>query len=281
MTPAASSRTIPLDLIDVDDRLRPEDAAYVEILAASMAEVGQIEAIELRPNPAKPGRFLLTAGLHRLRAVERNGWTSINAKIVERGPDEARLVEIDENLMRRELGALDRAIFLAERKRVWEAMYPETAHGKAPKSLKNQGGNKVAKMATRFSKEVEERTGLSERTVRRAVALAADLSPEIVRLIRGSYLENHAADLEKLRDLPFDEQLEAAQNLASGKIKRLREHRPPARLPADEAQFQKLLDHWSRASTKARRRFARYIGYAPDPKAGRDAAILPFPGGSE
>jgi hypothetical protein len=40
--------------------------------------------------------------------------------------------EIDENLIRRDLTAVLRAKLVAERKAAYEAVYPETKHGKAP-----------------------------------------------------------------------------------------------------------------------------------------------------
>jgi ParB family chromosome partitioning protein len=264
--PAPVIRTA-LALIDVEDRLRPEDPAWVEIIAASMAERGLIEDVELRPHPRAAGRYLLTAGLHRLRAAERLGWTTIGAKIVERTAAEARLVEIDENLMRRELGALDRALFLAERKKVWEEMYPQTAHGGDRKSLSSKGRNQVANLATRFSREVLERTGLSERTVRRSVALVADLSPEVIALARKSYLADHAADLAALAELAPDEQLAAVRRLAAGEVRRLSALREETVLPADERQLKALLDAWDRAGAGARKRFLKKIDAQPRHKA--------------
>lgn len=263
---AAGRRSIPLALIDVEDRLRPADPAFVEIIAASFADSGQLEAIELRPNPAMPGRYLLTLGLHRLRAAELLGWEEIDAEIRERDPHEARLAEIDENLMRRELGPLDRAIFLAERKRVWEGMYPATAKGGDQKLKQKQRSDQNDILS--FSSDVAERTGLTKRTIQRSVALVANLSPATIARIRGTYLEAHGADLEALAELDAAEQLAAAERIASGEIKRLGDLRPKDKLPADEAQLKALHDAWTRASAKARRRFAKDIGYAPAARGG-------------
>ncbi len=111
--------------------------------------------------------------------------------------------------MRRELGPLDRAVFLAERKRVWEEVYPETAHGGDRKSRKIKGQNQAAKMATRFSREAAEKLGIAERSIRRAVELAGRLAPEARDLVRQTYIAEHQSDLIQLSLLEPAEQLAA------------------------------------------------------------------------
>lgn len=256
-----SRETIPLDLIDVEDRLRPADPAWVEAIASSFTDVGQMEPVELRPHPQAEGRYLLTLGLHRLRAAEQLGWEEIDAEIRVRDANEARLAEIDENLMRRELGALDRAIFLAERKRVWEAMYPQTAKGGDQKAKKQRRSDQNDILS--FSSDVAEKTGLTRRTIQRSVALVSNLSPAVISRLRGTYLESHGADLEALAEMEAAEQLAAVERISLGEVRRLGDLRPRDRLPADELQFKALRDAWSRASAKARRRFLKDAGLQP------------------
>lgn len=119
-------RQIPLTLIDVDGRLRPVDHDRAQAIAESMAAAGQLEAVLVRPNG---DRFTLVIGGHRVWGAKTLGWTTIEAKVQPMSALEARLKEIDENLYRHELSALDRSVFLAERKKVWEELNPETAHG--------------------------------------------------------------------------------------------------------------------------------------------------------
>ena len=45
------------------------------------------------------------------------------------GDDEAKLLQIDENLCRAELSPAERAAHLVERKRLYETLHPETGHG--------------------------------------------------------------------------------------------------------------------------------------------------------
>lgn len=117
---------VRLDLIDASERLREVSEAHAVVMAASMAERGQRTPVEI---VRRGDRFRLVYGAHRYRGAEINGWADIEAFIVEAGDAEVRLREIDENLIRHELTALDRARFLAERKRIYEALNPETKNG--------------------------------------------------------------------------------------------------------------------------------------------------------
>lgn len=202
--------------IDATGRLRPVDRAHAQMIAASMNESGLIQPIVVRADASGNG-FKLVVGGHRLCGAEINGWDEIAAILIECSDDEARQIEIDENLARKELTALERAEFLAERKRVYEAINPDAGHGKAKKPKTEKG--KVANLATfaRFSKDAAKSTGLGERTVQRACELAASLSPEAVALIRGTKLADNQAQLQALAALDPSEQVTAAREVAEGR----------------------------------------------------------------
>jgi ParB family chromosome partitioning protein len=215
--------------IDATGRLRPVDPAHAQMIAASMNESGLIQPIVVRADASGNGLKLVVGG-HRLCGAEINGWDEIAAILVECSDDEARQIEIDENLARKELTALERAEFLAERKRVYETLHPEVAHGKArrPKTDKQ----KVANFATfsRFSKDAAKATGLSERSVQLACALAASLSPEAVALIRGTKLADNQAQLQALAALDPAEQVTAAREVAEGRASNVAKARVSAGL---------------------------------------------------
>lgn len=85
------------------------DKAYITELAESIRARGTlINPVTLRKD-AKPGQFVLVSGECRLRAYRELGWTKIPATLVELDADEARLWQIDENLKRRNLTALEEA----------------------------------------------------------------------------------------------------------------------------------------------------------------------------
>jgi ParB family chromosome partitioning protein len=259
--------TIDPSLIDCSDRLRALDEAAVQAMAAAMSERGQLQSIIVRRNPDGSNRPRLVAGRHRVAAALLLGWPEMRVEWRELTDQEARLEEIDENLIRAELTALDRAVFLAERKRVYEELHPETGHGgdrkRKPKTVEDQ----VANLATwsRYSKDAAAKTGLSERAVQRAVELVSKLAPAVIDELRRSPIADNQAQLLALADLPEAEQKTCAGALAGGKAKNVEAARIATELVAprvvdpDEVAVSRCIAIFERASAKARKRIFQYI----------------------
>lgn len=269
-------------LIDCSDRLRGLDEAAVQAMAASMSECGLVQPVTVRRNPDGSNKPRLVAGRHRVAAALLLKWTEIRVEWRVLSNQEARLEEIDENLIRAELTALDRAVFLAERKRVYEELHPETAHGgdrkRKPKSLEDQ----VANLATwsRYSKDAAAKTGLSERAIQRAVEMVSKLSPAIIDDLRRSTIADNQSQLIAFSDLPEGEQKTCMSALVSGKAKNVEAARVATDLAAprvvdpDEVTISRFIGLWERATAKARKRITAHIAasekpeQAPKPKAG-------------
>ena len=111
---------IPIIRIKVENRLRPLNAEKVAELAESIAQVGLLQPIGVRPDGT------LVYGYHRLEACKRLGWTEIPAVVVDGDDLRAELAEITENLGRNELTLLERAEHLARLKAVYQQQYPNT-----------------------------------------------------------------------------------------------------------------------------------------------------------
>lgn len=207
-----------IDAIESSGRLRPADPDRVGALAASINEIGLQQPIIVRRRDDGSNGLVLVAGAHRLAVGRLLGWTEIPAIWLDIGEAEARLVEIDENLIRNELNELDRALSLAERKRIYEVLHPETAHGKAKKPKKSDPVGKVANLATfaTYAKDAARKTGLSDRTIRRAVELAGALAPEAITALRGSKIADNQAQLLALAALPADQQVTVAGLIGAG-----------------------------------------------------------------
>lgn len=261
---------IEVRLIDADDRLRPVDPAWAEALAAAMHERGLDQPIVVRPLDGATGaEFALVAGGHRLAAARLLGWSTIRAEVRDLDALEARLVEIDENLVRHELTALDRAIFLRERKGVWERLYPQTAHGGERKSLKRKGEIKSQCLRLdqvgRFSAEAAAKIGLSERTVQAAIELAEKLDPEAVALLRGTEVVRNGAALALLGQLIPEEQLLVATAIARGEARDVRQAlvavglKAPPSLDPQEALLNRLVELYGRANGRTQRRFREHL----------------------
>ncbi|MBY4640323.1 ParB N-terminal domain-containing protein [Gluconacetobacter entanii] len=188
-----------LKLADIDPRIeariRPINEGYAEILAASFKERGQDTAIEVRYGSGEEDapKYILVAGGHRFRAAELAEWTEINASISKLNADEARIKEIDENLLRQELDVLSRARSLYERKEVYLKLNPTTGHGGRRK--KYQVPTIGTCSTPRFSVDAASRIGVSESTIHAYIALYRSLQPETVKAIQGTTLADDRAEL--------------------------------------------------------------------------------------
>ena len=288
---ARPRRTLPVALaaIRVTDRLRLAlDAGKVETIARSMAEIGLQSPVLLRPWRAPgdtagwgredPGLYGLVAGAHRLEAARRLGWTRIEAIVVDGTPDEMRLVEIDENLARAELTALDRARFLATRKAVHARLSPGHRHGGDRKSAEYIEKNQVTKTGTRsFPADAMAQTGLSTSMIYRAVEIGEKLDGRLAEALARTPLAGREGDLHRIARMPAGEQRELAAALRACPA-------PPATLsallgagggPAPRTAGQKsgrlgaLKRAWNAAAPTDRRRFLQWVGAGDGGEAAR------------
>lgn len=257
---------LPLDLVIVGERLRTVDEDYVALIAASMQEKGQQTPIQVGPADTD-GRHRLIAGGHRMAAARMAGLATIDAIISEVTGLEADLLEIDENLMRRELSALDRAVFLARRKDVYEALHPQTAHGKAKKGKDLEKSTSLSTFAERFTAATAAKLGVDERTIQRAVARAA-IHPEVRAMIATLPIAESGAELDKLAALSPADQFEVGEALTRGEkparsvsAALVEIKGPPSTSRAAETnrQYQALLSAWKKAGRAARRQFLDHL----------------------
>ncbi len=254
---------IRLDHIEVGLRLRKVDPDYAAFLAASMGEIGQLTPIEVRQlGHANAHRWRLVAGAHRLEAAKLNKWTEIEAQIVKASDLEAEIREIDENLFRRDLDALDRASSLARRRAIYLELHPETAPGKASHAARS---GKTTFMS--FSNDVAGKTGVTPREIQRSIARFIKIVPDVREKISGTWIARKATELDALARLGPEEQRKAVKLM-------LQEAHPAASVGAalkairgemdatpdvDDQQYQKLLGAWRKAGAKARRQFVEFL----------------------
>lgn len=245
--------------IRVGDRLRELDIDHARGIAASMGVVGQMQAVLLTV-PDADGVSDLVVGRHRLAAAELLGWTEIKADYTDLRGDKLRLLEIDENLKRRELSPYDRAVALAERKRIYDKIHPETTKGKAGAFARWHASDKLS-----FAREVEEKLGISRRTVERAIALVGGLAPEARAMIRGTALADKGGELKALAKIGQGKQRAVVEAVLSGRSKTIAaaealvDGRRAVEKSPEDRQFEALEKAWDRAGAKAQRRFLRKL----------------------
>lgn len=200
MTSESTTIDIALDLIDVpSDRARDLDPAWAEGLAAIIAEQGLLQPVVLR---AAEERYRLIAGLHRVEALRLLGRATIPARLaLVETDDQARLMEVMENLGRYELIALDRCRHLWELKQVWERMRArplvEVLSEGGGKSLSTGEGEVFG-----FARSVAGQIGLSKQAINMAVKIWEGLYAPLRHRLAGTALARKQTELKALSELP-------------------------------------------------------------------------------
>lgn len=146
---------LELDCEDVyvpEGRFRPLDPKSVKVIAESIQKNGQLQPILVDKNGN------LIDGNHRYHACKQLGISVIAKVIDEVNEDKLALMEIDTNLCRKELTQSELEIHLAERKKIYIRLYPETAKGTFAKTDKKS-----------FTEDTAETLGVSKKTVERVV----------------------------------------------------------------------------------------------------------------
>jgi ParB family chromosome partitioning protein len=264
---------LPIRDIDVSGRLRPISETAVISLMASIEEVGQQSEIHVRKIRHQGGRMKLILGRHRLEALSRLGCTSIASKLWDCTDDWAKMAEIDDNLAHADLNALDLAVFLAERKAVYERMYPETKQGARGRLVANGDQNDKTSFWQKglvsdimsFTTSVAEQRNMSKRQIERLVAAGQALDGTTIEQLRSAPSKITLADLQIIAKCGEVEDRKAiCDALAAGDAKsaaaalKARRARPgDAIRSAADNEYRKLMDAYARASKEARRRFVR------------------------
>jgi ParB/RepB/Spo0J family partition protein len=236
-----------VDIVVGPERMRKLRPEVVDELADSISAQGLLQPIIVRPRGAK--NFWLIAGRHRLEAIRNLGHEHVRAVILDGlDADQALLIEIDENLMRAELSAAERALHVGQRKEIYERLHPETKLGATGRG---RAKNRIANVgeAIRFTKDAAKKTGKSERSFQREAQRAA----QIIGLadVVGTSLDQ-GDELDALAKLPEPVQRDLIARAKAGervdvKVAVSRQHRARrvqelavSTLAASEALGQKL-----------------------------------------
>jgi N6-adenosine-specific RNA methylase IME4/ParB-like chromosome segregation protein Spo0J len=198
-----------------DNRLRRLRPQVVDELAESISRCGLLHPIVVSRSSA--GVLNLVAGLHRLEAAKKLGHHNIRVVILDQlDADEAQLTEIDENLVRADLSPAERAIHLAERKRLYEKAHPETVsvrvRGGPGRGKQNESRNAIG-FAPAFIDDTAKKLRKHRATVAREVARATKISA--LADVPGTALDK-ADELDALAKLPAPVQRDLISRAKSG-----------------------------------------------------------------
>ena len=165
------------------------DQEALRTLADSIQELGQLMPIIINTDGS------IVAGRRRLAAHGLLGKNKIMAVVRDCTPEEAELIEIDENFARQELTVLERSQQMARRRELYE------------KSFSRGTGKRVAG----FAEEAAAAIGVDKRTVQRLAKIGRDLDPEVIEMLKGNPIEKSTTRLMEIARLPREAQAAAAQ----------------------------------------------------------------------
>jgi hypothetical protein len=197
-------RNVRLDEINVRRQWRVP--GNIEWLTESIAQHGLLHPISVT------SELQLVAGWHRLEAFRRLERITIPAFILDHGSISANMLAIDENLVRKELTALERADLLNERKQLYEVLHPDTRRG-GDRGNQHTGGKKRQTAESAFCLSAKVWSGQSSRTVRQYILVSRRLTSEARQVIRGTRLEDSITELGKIARLAPAIQSEVADEL--------------------------------------------------------------------
>lgn len=193
------TKIVPVADVVVGRRKRPLDEARVAGLEGSIAAVGLLQPIVVTDTLG------LVAGRHRLEAVRRLGWQSIPARIAPLDALRAELAEIDENLIRQELTALEEAEHLQRRVEILEALGERAQVGwNGNQHTPAVGGDTVSPPKT--TSGIAAEMGLGERSAQRRLQIARDIAADVKETIAATPLADRTRDLLDLARMEPAEQ---------------------------------------------------------------------------
>jgi ParB family transcriptional regulator, chromosome partitioning protein len=247
-------------------RLRSVNESKAQLIADAIRVHGQLQPIVVYVANANKTKqpYTLVAGLHRYRALAILGWDEI--KVSYCSANEARMVEIAENLFRNDLSQLERARFVDE----WFKL-KGVAFGR-PRAEKSATVGQLFP-ERQISDEVAEKMGFSGRTSRRLRQIAQCLIPSLQELLVGTEAETNQTKLLKLAKFePHKQDFVARCLLAEVDVDTAIRYanvqyggKPGGRMNEAERQEIKLMDCLRKMSSERREAALNRFGYIRKP----------------
>lgn len=160
--------------------------------------------------------YTLVAGLHRLTACKLLGYEQIECNIITYADREhARLAEIDENLIRNELEALERAELWLERDQILDSLglraqagdnqysrRASRASGQQNRRSDRQQGDETVSppvsLPIKTTLELAHEVGYTDRTFQQGKQIARDILPEVKQALKDTPLAKSPRSLLKV-----------------------------------------------------------------------------------
>ncbi|MCP6760289.1 MAG: ParB N-terminal domain-containing protein [Fischerella sp. CENA71] len=194
---------IDINRVNILPNRRPLNDHKVAELMESIKANGLLNPITLDQN------LNLVAGLHRLTACKLIGFQEIECHVITcEDKDHARLAEIDENLIRSELDALERSELWLERDRLLERMGLRARVG--DNQFTQRGGENISP-PPKTTLELAQEIGYTERTLQYGKQIAKNIAPEVKEVIKNTPIAKSTSALLKVARAGSKERQEAEQ----------------------------------------------------------------------
>src|SRR5271154_5199323 len=187
-------------IVVVEHGRLPIDEAVVKDIMATISggDVSALPPVHLwRKQPG--GNPILVAGRNRLEAHKRCGREVIIARVITGDTPEivraVQLIEIDENLNRRELSPALRRSLTKQRKALYEEEHPETKRGSAGGRAKAGRGAKsqnATEQTPAFIDAHAKQTGRHRATIAREISEAEKIGDDVMKRIVGTSLDKRS-----------------------------------------------------------------------------------------
>jgi len=222
-------------------RLRTPNDEKIQEIASSIKLCGLINPVTVDAN------LYLLAGYHRWKAFELLGYSHIPAVIHDEDKLRGELVEVEENLSRNELNAIEEAEHLGRREEILTELG----------LLMPFGGNQYSKGKVTI-KERAEGIGMAERTYKLKKQIL-NIEEEVRDILKETPYASHQMDMVKLSQQSPEVQREVCKLLITGKVSTFK-----------RALQQSLLEGWRDAKP------ASDIGFSLKQRYGVAKSIMRF-----
>jgi ParB/RepB/Spo0J family partition protein len=197
-----ASRLLNIKISDVKvkTRLRATNEENIQEIAESIRDIGLINPISIDVD------YNLIAGFHRLQAHKLLGLKEIPAIISSQQELNARLQEIDENLKRAELTAIEKSAHIEERESILRQL----------DKVAVKGDNRFSSISKSTQKQRASEIGMSRRNYQYLKELE-NLHPEVRDLLNDTPYASKMMDLVMLSREDDNIQLKVANSLITGR----------------------------------------------------------------
>lgn len=253
------------EILVPSERLRPVNEEAAQSIALLIKEQGQLSPVAVYRSNAAARPYTLIYGARRLRAMQILGQEKI--EVVLRNKDDARMLEITDNLNVAGLSQLESAEFLSAFRKCWEEKNGKIARGGNRKS----NNLKDHLILPNYFNDIKNIFGFSTPVAVKLQRIADHLHPELKQIFTGTAIANEQGVLLQLAKKPPLEQRQIAIGYRStGDLKKTLKIVYPdkGRMDEQDRNLTNFMDAWRRMNEATKQKALECTGLvrAPMPR---------------